>query len=50
MKSLLLLKNHICFVVFLKKMILIYPKHQICFVVLKKMVFDDKNPDLFCNN
>ena len=47
MKSLLLLKISDLFLL-LKKNDFDLSKYHICFVILKNVIFDDKNSDLFC--
>ena len=47
MKSLLLLKISDLFLLF-KKNDFDLSKYHICFVILKNVIFDDKNSDLFC--
>ena len=47
MKSLLLLKISDLFLLF-KKNDFDLSKYHICFVILKNVIFDDKNSNLFC--
>ena len=47
MKSLLLLKISDLFLLLKKKKIDL-SKYHICFVILKNVIFDDKNSDMFC--